>query len=601
MRLFEIESFPLEVVATKEFKKEFESFKRSKPRVAERTLEFIEFRANHDLSEPWNNKDGRMTGLKNIWRVHIQHGKDIAIYTCDGKKLYLYALVEHNQIEAGKELTRLMAWIDKRSAADFSTFSVAAEDDGLVAPQIVATVKGILTDELGGFEESLKQIAAGNFEEFFDLVRMELSGNDDAAKDKLALLAMGGPDGLKQAAQAVMKANGFIKEEAPASSSSLLTGVDLTSFETFSDSLRRMPRPQMAALQDVLNDLNQQRLKPNPSFIEVFHGAPRKAAEDIKANGFKLTKGRRGGFMGAIRHVDNNGIFLTDSKALARYFGSNRSEYGSDYEMLSCFIDPSHVLDTTKAPREIEKIGLAIIQKWDGSTPRRIPVAEWWWLMDNKEFVEVLKQKGYTGARFREDRAVRKEAGVTAEANTFCVFDPTAIKVLAKEIMRVRDFYEWLKDNGSDPRLTKTAEPMTESYDPDNVAATINGYAIVVDDTIDARIVTVFDENGKKAGFLNTRRTPDAVGRDYLSVNLAELDRGHRGKGLGAAMFRALLAHLGPRWKGISSYLPDQVNTTSVPAIWKRLGGHLHPDASDYIIVDRKALTEALSEVTPPK
>lgn len=81
MRLFEIESFPLEVVATKEFKKEFESFKRSKPRVAERTLEFIEFRANHDLSEPWNNKDGRMTGLKNIWRVHIQHGKDIAIYT----------------------------------------------------------------------------------------------------------------------------------------------------------------------------------------------------------------------------------------------------------------------------------------------------------------------------------------------------------------------------------------------------------------------------------------------------------------------------------------------------------------------------------------
>lgn len=112
-------------------------------------------------------------------------------------------------------------------------------------------------------------------------------------------------------------------------------------------------------------------------------------------------------------------------------------------------------------------------------------------------------------------------------------------------------------------------------------------YVIAVDDPEDCTFVSAWTADNKKVGSISTRRTPDTIGRDYLSISLAEVHPKHRGNGLGSAMFKALLAHLAPRWKGISSYLPDQANKRQIPAIWKKLGGR-RPENADYVVVDRR-------------
>lgn len=126
-----------------------------------------------------------------------------------------------------------------------------------------------------------------------------------------------------------------------------------------------------------------------------------------------------------------------------------------------------------------------------------------------------------------------------------------------------------------------------EDWNGKQIVAQKNGYRIAVDDLDDASYVTAWSEDNKKVGSISTRRTPDAIGKDYLSISLAEVDPKHRKKGIAGAMFKALLAHLAPRWKGISSYLPDQVDKKAIPTIWKRLGGRLHSDNADFIVVDR--------------
>lgn len=127
-------------------------------------------------------------------------------------------------------------------------------------------------------------------------------------------------------------------------------------------------------------------------------------------------------------------------------------------------------------------------------------------------------------------------------------------------------------------------EGSSELWRGKNVVATIGEYRIAVDDPHDANFVSVWTEDNKRVGALSTRRTPDLVGREYLGISRAEIDPKHRGKRLGIAMYRALIDHLGPNWKGISSYLPDQANKKQVPKIWKRLNG-VRKD--DHIVVNR--------------
>lgn len=125
----------------------------------------------------------------------------------------------------------------------------------------------------------------------------------------------------------------------------------------------------------------------------------------------------------------------------------------------------------------------------------------------------------------------------------------------------------------------------SELWNGKNVVNRIGDYFIAVDDPECATYVTVWTEANKRVGSLSTRRTPDRVGQNYLGISRAELDPKHRGKGLGLAMYKALLTHLDPRWKGLASYIPDQANRKQVPKIWKRLNG-IRMD--DHIIANQR-------------
>jgi hypothetical protein len=223
-----------------------------------------------------------------------------------------------------------------------------------------------------------------------------------------------------------------------------LDGIDLSSFQNFLNSLKRVPREQVSELQKILTDMQRKLRQPHEGYAELYHGTPNNIADIIIKNGFRLTQGRRGGFMGLTNHVDNQGIFLTDQKSLAHYFGSNRSDgHPGDYRLITCYTDISHVLRIDQAPRPIIRFGLKMINDYNGTNVRKIAQQQWWWLLDQKPFVDALKAAGYTGAKFQEAAPIRR-ASQSPDAHTFLIFDPTTIKIAELTKITIEDFYKWL-------------------------------------------------------------------------------------------------------------------------------------------------------------
>jgi hypothetical protein len=223
-----------------------------------------------------------------------------------------------------------------------------------------------------------------------------------------------------------------------------IQNLDLTSFETFKNSLKQIPRDQLIKLQTIWDNLKEESRK---GLKELYHGTPQKHVPIIKGSGFELTKGQRSlGFMGAPYLVHNQGIFLTDSKSLAHFYGSNRSEYGGDYEILIVYTDISDILDTTKSiPKELVKLGIQLLKSWDGKTRKRIPVTQWWWLLDRPEFVDLMHKMGYSGAKFIESREIRRAAGDSGF--TYLIFDPKIIKIKGDDTYdTIYSFYSWLQE-----------------------------------------------------------------------------------------------------------------------------------------------------------
>ena len=128
---------------------------------------------------------------------------------------------------------------------------------------------------------------------------------------------------------------------------------------------------------------------------------------------------------------------------------------------------------------------------------------------------------------------------------------------------------------------------MITLWNDKHVAATRGEYYVVVNNPVDATYVTLWTVANKRVGSLSTRGEQRVAGKPYLSIALVAVDKPHRGHGLARAMYRALLAHLHPRWAGIVSYLPDRSNHRQVPAIWRYLGGRVLEEAPDDAIIDR--------------
>jgi hypothetical protein len=235
-----------------------------------------------------------------------------------------------------------------------------------------------------------------------------------------------------------------VTEDAPD-----MSGLDMSSYEAFTDSLRRAPKDKLQALNALLMQKREEAQKPLEGLTPLYHGTPRHLAAEIKASGFALTKGQRGGFLGSIRTVQNQGVFLTDSKELANYFGSNRAESGANYDVLRCYVDTSKVLDYARSPVSVRKLGLRLVQEEYGTSTTSLIQAHWWWLLDQPEFVDHLKALGATGIKFPETIEIRKLANAKA-AWTYMIFDPSMIKQPHHHGLTIQDFYEWLKGQSAD-------------------------------------------------------------------------------------------------------------------------------------------------------
>lgn len=182
-----------------------------------------------------------------------------------------------------------------------------------------------------------------------------------------------------------------------------------------------------------INEINRQhygKLLRTARPVLLHHGSP---AKEIGDEGLKLTQGNRSlGFMGAMYPVTNQGVFLTDSKPVAHYFGSNRSKYGRDYEVYDVYANLDHVLDASNAnslPLQLRKMGLEMVNKYEGTKKNRLAQGDIWWLLDKPEFVNAIKQLGYTAIKFLESRGIRKQAGDLG-ASTYMVLDPKDMVVV---------------------------------------------------------------------------------------------------------------------------------------------------------------------------
>lgn len=102
---------------------------------------------------------------------------------------------------------------------------------------------------------------------------------------------------------------------------------------------------------------------------------------------------------------------------------------------------------------DIKRVGLRLILRrggagrvnndYNGSKLKSIADRDWFWLLDQTEIVNMIKNKGYTGVQFREGAATKRLAGVK-DGHTYLIFDPASIQIKERDGMTIKDFYEWL-------------------------------------------------------------------------------------------------------------------------------------------------------------
>jgi hypothetical protein len=153
----------------------------------------------------------------------------------------------------------------------------------------------------------------------------------------------------------------------------------------------------------------------------LYHGSP-----DI-IDTFKLTKGIRN-IGGGNREVDNLGVFLTDNKKLADFFGDNRSEgqnkSKSTLNTYAVFVDLGRVLDSQNLPPNLKKIANIELHNYYGKR-QNISPTNFWLLLDNPEFINEVK-KSYDTVVFDEQKKVMKLANVNS-GRTYFILDPNRI------------------------------------------------------------------------------------------------------------------------------------------------------------------------------
>jgi len=239
------------------------------------------------------------------------------------------------------------------------------------------------------------------------------------------------------------------------------------SVEDLKKNLSYLSSQDKSNLIKAIEKINFESQKPNDNFILLYHGTPH------EINDFKLTKGKRSGFLGSEHEVDNLGIFMTDSLSMAHFFGSSRSSHPKDYRVYKAFVYLGKCLDANQTiPVKVRKFGLDLVNKYEGTNKKTLAQSDIWWLLDRKSFVEGLKKEGYDSVKFKETKEVRKAGG---DGNTYCIFDPKNIKIISSKnnkINNLEDLFNYAQDTR--PSDTSIKSKLTQAIY--KIIATENWY-----------------------------------------------------------------------------------------------------------------------------
>jgi predicted GNAT family acetyltransferase len=100
-----------------------------------------------------------------------------------------------------------------------------------------------------------------------------------------------------------------------------------------------------------------------------------------------------------------------------------------------------------------------------------------------------------------------------------------------------------------------------------------------------SRISLWYNDNNVGNMYLSSKINLD--GETYYKISEVGIDEQHRGKGLGTSLYQVALKYI--TTDGIASYLPDRVNKTQVPSIYRKLNSFTK---DDYNIIPKESKKE---------
>lgn len=218
---------------------------------------------------------------------------------------------------------------------------------------------------------------------------------------------------------------------------------NIENYGDFQKQIVALPNDTKQGIVDYISQLNNKESCTTGKLL--YHGTNSKIGLDILNNGFKIGKGRRSGFMGSENIIDNLGIFLTDSQKAASFFGNNRSERG-DFVVIKACASLKSTLDLSipnVLPIELKKLGLNLVNGYNGSTKTKLAGKDIWWLLDRTDFVNKIKELGYDSVKFKEASDVVKMID-DPSAHTYMVFDTLKLKI-SKRINNLQDLHSYLR------------------------------------------------------------------------------------------------------------------------------------------------------------
>tara|TARA_R100001594_G_scaffold150676_1_gene213503 strand:- start:28951 stop:32037 length:3087 start_codon:yes stop_codon:yes gene_type:complete len=165
----------------------------------------------------------------------------------------------------------------------------------------------------------------------------------------------------------------------------------------------------------------------------LYHGTGRHVADKIESEGFSLSTGRRGGPLGRTKEIQNQAVFLSPKKGVARSYGQNK--YGPDDALLTAKVNTQKQLDFTDPstiPSDLRKKALEVVREYEGPSVARLRQEDIHWLIDQQDFAQALRDRGYDSVRFLESSSTSKSLGLDRRGETVAVLDPAIISLEPK-------------------------------------------------------------------------------------------------------------------------------------------------------------------------